>query len=243
LDLMKNKVYASFDEAVADIQDGSIFMSGGFGNIGVPRNLLAALLRLGAKELTGISNNHGSLGDVMDVGKLVDNGQIRKMICAFTAAPHPSRAATFEKLHEAGEVEAELVPQGTLVERMRAAGAGIGAFYTPTGVGTETAEGKEHRQFDGRTYVLETPLHADYALVRAYRADTFGNLQFRRSQRNFNPIMAMAGKITIAEVEEDILELGQMDPDAIHTPGIVVDRVVKIPPAPEGIWDKPNPRG
>ena len=240
---MKNKVYTSFDEAVADIQDGSIFMSGGFGSIGVPRNLLAALLRLGVKDLTGISNNHGSLGEVMDVGNLVDNGQIRKMICAFTAAPHPSRAATFEKLHEAGEVEAELVPQGTLVERMRAAGAGIGAFYTPTGVGTETAEGKERREFNGRTYVLETPLHADYALVRAYRADTFGNLQFRRSQRNFNPIMAMAGKITIAEVEEDILELGQMDPDSIHTPGIVVDRIVKIPPAPEGIWDKPNPRG
>ena len=240
---MKNKVYASFDEAVADIQDGSIFISVGFGYIVVPRNLLAALLRMGAKELSGISINHGSLGDIMDVGKLVDNGQIRKMICAFTAAPHPSRAATFEKLHEAGEVEAELVPQGTLVERMRAAGAGIGAFYTPTGVGTETAEGKEHREFNGRTYVLETPLHADYALVRAYRADTFGNLQFRRSQRNFNPIMAMAGKITIAEVEEDILEVGQMDPDSIHTPGIVVDRIVKIPPAPEGIWDKPNPRG
>jgi len=125
---------------------------------------------------------------------------------------------------------------------MRAAGAGIGAFYTATGVGTETAEGKEHREFNGRTYVLELPLPADYAFVRAYRADTFGNLQFRRSQRNFNPIMAMAAKITIAEVEEDILELGQMDPDSIHTPGIVVDRIVKIPPAPKGIWDKPNPR-
>ena len=157
------------------------------------------------------------------MGKLVENGQIRKMVCAFTAAPHPSRAAMFEKLHEQGLVEAELVPQGTLVERMRAAGAGIGAFYTPTGVGTETAEGKEQRVINGRTYVLEYPLPADYAFVRAYRADTFGNLQFRRSQRNFNPIMAMAARITIAEVEEDILELGEMDPDSVHTPGIVVD--------------------
>ena len=202
---MKNKVYASFDEAVADVPDGSTFMSGGFASIGVPRNLISALVRQGARELTGISNNSGGQGEVVDVGKLVENGQIRKMVCAFTAAPHPSRAAMFEKLHEQGLVEAELVPQGTLVERMRAAGAGIGAFYTPTGVGTETAEGKEQRVINGRTYVLEYPLPADYAFVRAYRADTFGNLQFRRSQRNFNPIMAMAAKITIAEVEEDIL--------------------------------------
>ena len=191
---MKNKVYASFDEAVADVPDGATFMSGGFASIGVPRNLISALVRQGAKELTGISNNSGGQGEVVDVGKLVENGQIRKMVCAFTAAPHPSRAAMFEKLHEQGLVEAELVPQGTLVERMRAAGAGIGAFYTPTGVGTETAEGKEQRVINGRTYVLEYPLPADYAFVRAYRADTFGNLQFRRSQRNFNPIMAMAAK-------------------------------------------------
>ena len=184
---MKNKVFESFDEAVADVADGATFMSGGFAGIGVPRNLIMALVRQGAKDLTGISNNSGGQGEVVDVGKLVENEQIRKMVCAFTAAPHPSRAALFEKLNEQGLVEAELVPQGTLAERMRAAGAGIGAFYTPTGVGTETAEGKEHRVIDGRTYVLEYPLHADYAFVRAYRADTFGNLQFRRSQRNFNP--------------------------------------------------------
>ena len=239
---MKNKVFESFDEAVADVADGATFMSGGFASIGVPRNLIMALVRQGAKNLTGISNNSGGQGEVVDVGKLVENEQIRKMVCAFTAAPHPSRAALFEKLNEQGLVEAELVPQGTLAERMRAAGAGIGAFYTPTGVGTETAEGKEHRVIDGRTYVLEYPLHADYAFVRAYRADTFGNLQFRRSQRNFNPVMAMAARITIAEVEEDILELGEMDPDTIHTPGIVVDRIVKIPPPPEGIWDTPNRR-
>ena len=184
---MKNKVYASFDEAVADVPDGATFMSGGFASIGVPRNLISALVRQGAKELTGISNNSGGQGEVVDVGKLVENGQIRKMVCAFTAAPHPSRAAMFEKLHEQGLVEAELVPQGTLVERMRAAGAGIGAFYTPTGVGTETAEGKEQRVINGRTYVLEYPLPADYAFVRAYRADTFGNLQFRTIAAQLQP--------------------------------------------------------
>ena len=156
------------------------------------------------------------------------------MICAFTAAPHPSRALAFEKLHEAGEIEAELVPQGTLAERIRAAGAGIGAFYTPTGVGTETAEGKEHRELNGRTYVLEYPLHADYALLRAWRADKFGNLQFRLSARNFNPIMGMAATTTLVEVEEDFLEIGELDPDQVHLPGIYVQRMVKIPP--DGIW-------
>ena len=232
---MRNKVYRSFDEAVADIPDGSTIMFPGFAGPGQPPNLIAALLRQGARDLTGISNNHGFAKLEMHVGKLVEAGQMRKMICAFTAAPRPSQAQAFEKLHEAGEIEAELVPQGTLAERIRAAGAGIGAFYTPTSVGTELAEGKEHRTINGREYVLEYPLHADYAFIRARRADAFGNLQYRLSARNFNPIMAQAARVTIVEVEEDILEPGEFDPDQVHTSGVVVDRLVKIPPAPQGL--------
>ena len=236
---MRSKVYSTFDESVADIPDGSTIMFPGFGPAGLPRNLIAALLRQGATTITGICNNHGRVGNYMDVGRLIEAGRVKKMICAFTAANHPSQALAFEKLYEAGEVEAELVPQGTLAERIRAAGAGIGAFYTPTGVGTELAEGKEERTINGRAYLLEYPLHADYALIRAYRADSSGNLQYRLSQRNFNPIMAQAARITIVEVEEDILETGSFDPDQVHTPGIFIDRIVKIPPAPEGIWDTP----
>ena len=234
---MKNKVYAGFDAAVADIADESTIMFAGFGLAGLPRNLIAALLRQGAKNLTGISNNHGRIGNLMDVGRLIEAGRLKKMVCAFTAATHPSQVLAFEKLYEAGEIEAELVPQGTLAERIRSAGAGIGAFYTPTGVGTELAQGKEHRVIEGRKYVLEYPLHADYAFIRAYRADTWGNLQYRLTQRNFNPIMAQAARITVVEVEEEILGPGVLDPDQVHTPGIFVDRVVKIPPPPEGIWD------
>ena len=234
---MKSKVYATFDEATADIPDGSTIMFPGFSAPGMPRNLIAALLRQGAKNLTGISNNHGRVGNLMDVGRLIEAGRVKKMICAFTAAARPSQVLAFEKLYEAGEIEAELVPQGTLAERIRAAAAGIGAFYTPTSVGTELAEGKEHRVIDGREYVLEYPLHADYAFIRAYRADSWGNLQFRLTQRNFNPIMAQAARTTIVEVEEDILEPGALDPDHVHTPGIFVDRIVRIPPPPEGIWE------
>ena len=234
---MKNKVFQTFDEVVADIPDGSTIMLPGFAGPGTPRNLISALLRQGAKGLTGIANNHGVPGNFMDVGRLIEAGRVKKMVCAFTAAPHPSRAVAFEKMYEAGEVEAELVPQGTLAERIRAAGAGIGAFYTPTAVGTELADGKEHRVIDGREYVLEYPLHADYAFIRAWKADTLGNLQYRLSQRNFNAIMAQAARVTIAEVEEDILEVGAFDPDHIHTASICVDRIVKIPPPPEGIWE------
>ena len=234
---MKNKVYNTFEEAVAEIPDGSTIMFPGFGPPGTPRNLIAALLRQGAKDLTGISNHHGYVGKLMDVGRLVEAGRIKKMVCAFTAAPHPSLVLAFEKRHEAGEIEAELVPQGTLAERIRAAGSGIGAFYTPTGVGTEVAQGKEPRTINGRDYILEYPLHADYAFIRAYRADTWGNLQYRMAQRNFNPIMAQAARTTIVEVEEDILEPGVFDPDHVHTPGIYVDRLVQIPPIPEGIWE------
>ena len=227
---MKNKIFSNFDEAVADVPDGSTVMFPGFGGVGLPRNLIAALHRQGAKNLTGVSNNAGALDDLVDVGTLVEAGQMSKMICAFTAATHPSRVTPFVRLYNNDEIDAELVPQGTLAERIRAAGAGIGGFYTPSSVGTELAEGKEHREIDGRTYVLEHPLPADYAFIRAYKADTFGNLQFRLTQRNFNPIMAMAATITVVEVENDIVEVGEIEPDHIHLPGIYVDRIVCIPP-------------
>ena len=232
---MKNKVYPDFDAAVADVPDGITFMSPGFGGVGVPRNLLAALHRQGAKNLSGISNNAGSMDDKVDVGTLIQAGQVRKMVCAFTAPTHPSQITPFVKMYNNDEIEAELVPQGTLAERMRAAASGIGGFYTPSSVGTELAEGKEHREINGRTYVLEYPLHAEYAFIRAWRADTFGNLQFRLAQRNFNPIMAMAANITVVEVEDAIVRPGELDADQIHLPGVYVDRLVKIPP--DGILD------
>ena len=234
---MKNKIYRSFDEAVADIPDGAVFMSPGFGGVGLPRNLLAALHRQGAKNLTGISNNAGTIDTKVDVGTLIAAGQVKKMYCAFTAPPHPSQVTPFSRLYNDDKIDAELLPQGTLAERIRAAAAGIGAFYTPASVGTELAEGKEHREINGRMYVLEYPLHADYAFIRAWKADTFGNLQFRLAQRNFNPIMAMAARITIVEVENDIVAAGELDPDQIHVSGVYVDRLVRIPPAPDGIWD------
>ena len=175
------------------------------------------------------------MDDKVDVGTLIQAGQVRKMVCAFTAPTHPSQITPFVQMYNNDEIEAELVPQGTLAERMRAAAAGIGGFYTPSSVGTELAEGKEHREINGRTYVLEYPLHAEYAFIRAWRADTFGNLQFRLAQRNFNPIMAMAADITVVEVEDAIVEPGELDADQIHLPGVYVDRLVKIPP--DGIPD------
>jgi 3-oxoacid CoA-transferase A subunit len=232
---MKNKIYQSFDEAVADVPDGAVFMSPGFGGVGIARNLLAALHRQGATSLTGISNNGGTMDEKVDVGTLIAAGQVKKMYCAFTAPTHPSQVTPFVRMYNEGKLEAELVPQGTMAERIRAAAAGIGAFYTPASVGTELAEGKEHREINGRTYVLEYPLHADYAFIRAWKADTFGNLQFRLAQRNFNPIMAMAARITVVEVENDIVPVGELDPDQIHVPGVYVDRLVRIPP--DGIWD------
>ena len=232
---MKNKIFPTFDQAVADVPDGITFMSPGFGGVGVPRNLLEALHRQGAKNLTGISNNAGTMDEKVDVGTLIGAGRVKKMVCAFTAPTHPSQITPFVKMYNDDEIDAEVVPQGTLAERIRAAASGIGAFYTPASVGTELAEGKEHREISGRTYVLEYPLHANYALIRAWKADSFGNLQFRLTQRNFNPIMAMAAGITIVEVESDIVEPGELDPDQIHVPGVYVDRLVKIPP--DGIWD------
>lgn len=232
---MKNKVYPDFDAAVADVPDGITLMSPGFGGVGVPRNLLAALHRQGAKNLSCISNNAGTMDDKVDVGTLIQAGQVKKMVCAFTAPTHPSQITPFVQMYNNDEIDAELVPQGTLAERMRAAGAGIGGFYTPSSVGTELAEGKEHREINGRTYVLEYPLPADYAFIRAWRADTFGNLQFRLAQRNFNPIMAMAANITVVEVEDAIVEPGELDADQIHLPGVYVNRLVMIPP--DGIPD------
>jgi len=232
---MKNKIYNSFDEAVADIPNGSTIMSPGFGQVGVPRNLLAALSRQGAKDLTAVSNNAGTLDDKIDIGTLIESGQVKKMICAFTAPTHPSQVTPFVKMYNDDEIDAELVPQGTLAERMRAASAGIGGFYTPTSVGTELAEGKEHREINGKMHVLEYPLPGDFALIRAWRADTFGNLQFRMAQRNFNPIMATAARITIVEVEDAIVDVGEIDPDHVHVPGVYVDRLIKIPS--DGIFE------
>lgn len=211
----------------------------GFAGPGTPRNLIAALLRQGAKDLTAISNHPGSgpMDDQIDLGKLVEAGRMKRIICSFTAAPHPSQTTPFEKLYNEGTIEGELLPQGTLAERIRAAGAGVGAFYIRAGLGTEIAAEKEHRVIDGVEYILEYPLTADYAFIRAYRSDTFGNLQYRLSQRNFNPIMAMAARTTIVEVEENIVEIGVIDPDHVHTPGIFVNQVVQIPV--DGIWDQP----
>jgi len=236
---VRNKIYSSADEAVADISDGTVIMFGGFGP-GTPRNLIMALLRQGAADLTGISNRAGGgrgvTDSAIDVGQLIQARRMRKMICTITAAMKSSMVVAFDRQFEAGEIEAELVPQGTLAERIRAGGAGIGGFYTATGVGTELAEGRECRRINGRDYLLEFPLRADYALIRASRADTFGNLQYRRAQRNFNPLMARAARITVAEVDE-IVPVGTIDPDHVHTSGVYVDRIVKIPAPPEGIWD------
>lgn len=235
-----SKVFSSFDEAVSDIPDGAVIAFAGFGAPGMPLNLMAALKRQGARKLTCVSNRPGGgvgmPADTPDVGVLVENGQISKMISSFTAGTRARQNLAFERFYEAGEIEAELVPQGTLVERLRAAGAGIPAFYTPTGWGTEIADGKETREFGGRGYVLEMALPVDYAFLRARRADLQGNLQYRLSQRNFNPVMAMAAKTVIVEVEENFLDAGELDPDQIHTPGILVHRMVHIPPAPEGYW-------
>ena len=226
---MKNKVFATFDAAVADIPDGSTIMFGDFGGIGAPQNLIAALLRQGAGNIIAISNEHGGTDGRVDVGTLIEAGRVSRMVCSITAATHPSRVTPFIRKYNSGEIEGELVPQGTLAERIRAGGAGIGGFYTPTGSGTEIAHGRETRVIGHRTYLLEFPLVADYAFVRAWQADTFGNLRFRLAQRNFNPIMAMAARTTIVEVECPVLGLGKLDPDEIHLPGVYVNRVVEIP--------------
>jgi 3-oxoadipate CoA-transferase alpha subunit len=232
------KIRDSFAASVADIADGSTIAFGGFAMPGTPFNLIKALLDHGAKRLTLVANTTGGAQQprMPDIGMLVENGQVAKVICAFTAATRPTDVLPFTRFYEAGEVEAELVPQGTLAERLRAAGAGIPAFYTPTAVGTELAEGRETRVIEGREYLLEYALKLDYAFVRARLADEVGNLRFHRSQRNFGPVMATAARCTIVEVDEPIVPAGAIDPDDVHTPGIYVHRLVQVPPAPQGIW-------
>lgn len=214
-----NKVVGSPSEAVADIGDGALIMAGGFGLSGLPESILHALIDVGCKNLTFVSNNAGV--DDVGIGALLRTRQVKKMISSYVG-----ENKEFERQFLAGELEVELCPQGTLAERIRAGGAGIPAFFTPTGYGTLVAEGKDVRYFDGRPYILERSLFADFALVKAWKADTAGNLVFRKTARNFNPIMATAAKVTIAEVEE-IVEAGSIDPDQVHTPGIFVQRVVK----------------
>jgi 3-oxoacid CoA-transferase A subunit len=236
----KSKIFATFDAAVADVPDGSTVGFGGFAVVGMPVNLYGALARQGAKGLTCVSN--GTRGgttlpeDAPTMESLIRNNQVRRAICAFTAPTRASQRLALTEYVDKGLIDAELVPQGTLAERMRAAGSGIPAFYTPAAVGTELAEGRETRLFNGREYLLEEALPLDYAFIRAYQADEFGNLRFRRAQRNFNPLMAMAARVTIVEVEEDILPLGAIDPDDVHLSGIFVHRLVKVPPPPEGWW-------
>jgi 3-oxoadipate CoA-transferase, alpha subunit len=214
-------VVADADEAVAGIADGSTVLIGGFGTAGQPVELIDALIRSGVKDLTVVNNNAGN-GRV-GLAALLANGQVRKIICSY---PRQADSYVFDELYQAGKVELELVPQGNLAERMRAAGAGIGAFFCPTGVGTPLAEGKERRTIDGRDYVLEYPIKGDVALIKAFRADTLGNLVYRKTARNFGPVMATAAKITVVQVSE-IVQPGGIDPEVVITPGIFVDRIVK----------------
>src|SRR5262249_34456338 len=236
----KNKVFASFAEAVRDIPDGSVIGFGGFAVVGMPINLYQAMAEQRARQLTCVSNGMRGGATMPSDGPtletLITNDQVKKVICAFTAPTRASQRLAFTEYYDKGLIDAELVPQGTLAERMRAAGAGIPAFYTPAAVGTELAEGRETRIFNGREYLLEEALPLDYAFIRAWQADDAGNLRFRRSQRNFNPLMAMAARVTIVEVEEDFLRRGAMDPDDVHLPGIFVHRIVKVPPPPDGLW-------
>src|ERR1700761_7832120 len=238
MDMTQGKVRAGFAEAVADIADGATIAFGGFAMPGTPFNLIKALMEQGAKRLTLVGNTTGGAQQprMPDIGMLVENGQVAKVICAFTAATRPTDVLPFTKYYESGEVDAELVPQGTLAERLRAAGAGVPAFYTPTAVGTELAAGRETRVIDGREYLLEYALPLDYAFIRARTADVVGNLRYHRSQRNFNPVMATAARVNIAAIDEPIVPAGTIDPDDVHTAGIYVHRLIQVPPAPDGIW-------
>ncbi len=217
---MTARVLGSYDEAVADTTDGAVVLVGGFGMAGMPVELIDALIRQGAKDLTVVSNNAGN-GDT-GLAALLAAKRVRKVVCSF---PRQSDSWVFDGLYRAGEIELEVVPQGNLAERMRAAGAGIGAFYSPTGVGTPLAEGKETREIDGRTYVLEHPIRGDLALVKAHVADRMGNLVYRKTARNFGPVMATAATTSIVQVAR-VVETGRLDPEVIVTPSIYVDRIV-----------------
>ena len=223
---MINKIAASMEEAVADLHDGASVMISGFGDAGAPHELMQAVIDHGATDLTIISNNAGS-GET-GIAALIKADRVRKVICSF---PRQPASHHFDNRYRAGEIELELVPQGNLAARIQAAGSGLGAIFTPTGFGTLLAEGKETRQIDGRDYVLELPIHADFALVKAQAGDRWGNLVYRKAARNFGPIMAMAAKTTIVQVGH-IVELGALDPECIVTPGIFVSRVVQGPSAP-----------
>lgn len=225
-----NKVFSSADEAVRDVQDGAMVMVGGFGLCGIPADLIDALVRKGVKNLTTVSNNAGV--DDFGLGKLLQTGQIRKHIGSYVG-----ENKVFEQMVLTGKVVLELNPQGTLAERIRAGGAGIPAFFTPTGAGTVVSEGKEMREFDGKQYVMERALKADFALIKAWKADRWGNLMFRKTTRNFNPVMATAARVTIVEAEE-IVEPGQLDPDSVHLPSIYVKRIVLSSGQPKRIEKK-----
>lgn len=218
---MVNKIVPDLAHAVAGIPDGATVMIGGFGNAGMPKPLIDALIDQGARDLTIVNNNAGN-GDT-GLAALLATGRVRKIICSF---PRQADSHVFDGLYRAGKIELELTPQGNLAERIRAAGAGIGGFFTPTGFGTLLAEGKETRVINGRSYVLESPIHADFALIKALKGDRWGNLVYRKAARNFGPIMAMAAKCAIAQVDE-VVDLGELDPEVIVTPGIFVQRIVK----------------
>lgn len=220
--MSRTEIVESVDEAVRGIEDGSTVLVGGFGFAGMPFDLIDGLIRQGAKDLTIVSNNAGN-GDV-GLAALLKTGRVRKVICSF---PRQSDSYVFDELYRAGKIELEIVPQGNLAERMRAAGAGIGAFYCPTAVGTPLAEGKETRTIDGREYVLEYPIKGDVALISAHRADAMGNLVYRKTARNFGPVMATAATTTIVQVG-GIVPVGGIDPETVVTPGIYVDRVVRV---------------
>src|SRR6202167_2565012 len=220
---MINKIVKTMAEALAGIREGSVVLLGGFGSIGQPNALIEGLIEQGAKDLTIVANNAGVGHN--GLARLMELGRVRKIICSY---PRTTDPVVFESLYRAGKIELEVMPQGTMAERMRAAGAGIPAFYTPTSVGTLLADGKEVREFRGRHYVLETALAGDVALIEAWEADRWGNLTYRSSARNFNPVMAMAAKLTIAQAQH-IVDLGALDPEKVPTPGIFVQRVVHVP--------------
>jgi len=218
-----NKIVQTMAEAMAGIRDGAVVLVGGFGSIGQPNALIEGLIEQGAKDLTVVANNSGV--GYLGLAKLLDTGRVRKIVCSF---PRTADPVVFERLWREGKIELECVPQGTMAERMRAAGAGIPAFYTATAVGTKLAAGKEEREIHGRKYILEEALHGDVALVEAWEADRWGNLTYKSSARNFNPVMAAAAKLTIVQ-SQHIVELGALDPEKIATPGIFVDRVLHVP--------------
>ncbi len=225
---MIDKVFASPDDALHDVTDGATIMFGGFVSAGTPSNLILALQRRGTTGITGIANNIG-LGDLLDV--LCEQRQLAKFIATFAIRASGARASRFEELYRKGEVELELVPQGTFVERIRAGGAGLGGVLTRTGLGTVVQEGKRTLNVGGADYLLELPLRADFAFIKAHRADPMGNLQYRFAARNFNPVMATAADVVIAEVEE-IVETGEIDPEHVGTPAVYVDRIVRCAPVP-----------